>query len=183
MNGAKAELPSPLAQVLVPESVQAKASADLPLAKPVVKSAKDPSDESSLVAGQPPLLAFSEVVYESATGKEVEIKMTGENFEGATSVATELVFNPLLVKYIRSEPGSFAPKDSKIELDEARGSLRIKLDYPANSPVRGNNELVRLVFKGERPGLSYIVYREPSLYGSNGMFANVQTRASRIVVK
>ncbi|HXU92418.1 MAG TPA: secretin N-terminal domain-containing protein [Gallionella sp.] len=134
------------------------------------------------IQGQP-LLAFSESVVEGNAGKEFEIKLTGENLDGVTGVSAEVLFNPQLVKYVRSVPGNLAAKNSKIEPDEAHGVLRIKLDYPENTPVRGGGVLARIVMRGDRPGTSYIVYRAPTLSTANGDVENVQVRASRVVVK
>lgn len=149
-----------------------------------VAAAKDVTGAlQSVVTGQPPLLAFSEAVYESVSGKEFEIKLTGDNLDGATGIAAEILFNPQLVKYLRNEPGSVATKDYKVEADEAHGTLRVKLAYPDNAPANGTSVLARVVLRGERPGTSYIVYREPTIYGVKGAAANVQLRSSRVVVK
>jgi general secretion pathway protein D len=183
LNGPKAGSPSSTTKdsLLIPGST--KVLTDVPSTKETGKATKDITDITSTAAGQLPLLAFSEGVYESTTGKEFEIKLTGENLEGVTEVATELVFNPLMVKYLRNELGSLAPKDYKIELDEARGTLHVKLIYPENAPARGNVEIARIFLKGDKPGTSFIVYRNSTLAGRNGTTTNVQVRASRIVVK
>lgn len=136
-----------------------------------------------VVAGQLPLLAFSEAVYEGVSGKEFEIKLTGDNLDGATGIAAEILYNPQLVKYLRNEPGNIATKEYQVDADEARGTLRVKLTYPDNAPANGASTLARVVLRGERPGTSYIVYREPTIYGAKGAVANVQLRASRVVVK
>lgn len=136
-----------------------------------------------VVAGQPPLVAFSEAVYEGVSGKEFEIKLTGDNLDGVTNLVTEILFNPQLVKYVRNEPGTFTAKSYKVEVDEAHGALHISLAYPDNAPAQGAGVLGRIVLKGEKPGTSYIVYREPKLSGANGVAENVQVRAARVVVK
>lgn len=136
-----------------------------------------------VVAGQPPLFAFSEPVYEGATGKEFEIKLTAENLNAVVSLPMEIMFNPQLVKFVRGEVGSFATKDFKAEVDEARGLLRVTLNFPDNAPVRGNGVLGRLILKGERPGISYLVYRTPTIKSSTGETVSAQVRASRVVIK
>jgi general secretion pathway protein D len=136
-----------------------------------------------VIAGQSPLVAFSEAVYESVSGKDFEIKLTGDNLDGVTGLATEILFNPQLVKYVRNEPGSIAAKDYKVEADEAHGTLRINLTYSDNAPAQGSGVLGRIVLRGEKPGTSYIVYREPKLSSINGTAENVQVRAARVVVK
>jgi general secretion pathway protein D len=138
--------------------------------------------QQTSVQGQP-LLAFSDAVYEGNAGKEFAIQLTGENLDGVTGISTEVLFNPQLVKYVRNEPGSLTAKNYKIEPDEAHGVLRVKLDYPENAPVHGGGVLARVVMRGDRPGTSYIVYRTPALSSASGNAANVQVRASRVVVK
>jgi general secretion pathway protein D len=168
-----------------------KDSAKVPVAAPAENgkavAAKDVTAKEAVpqpvVAGQPPLVAFSEAIYEGISGKDFEIKLTGDNLDGVTGLATEILFNPQLVKYVRNEPGTFTAKDYKVEADEAHGMLRIKLAYPDNTPAQGNGVLARIVLRGEKPGTSYIVYREPKLSSVNGSIENVQVRAARVVVK
>lgn len=135
------------------------------------------------VPGQPALFAFSEPVYEAATGKEFEIKLTAENLDGVASLPMEIMFNPQLVKFVRGETGSFAAKDFKADVDEARGLLRVTVNFPDNASARGNGVLGRLVLRGERPGISYLVYRMPTIKSSSGETISAQVRASRVVIK
>ena len=62
-------------------------------------------------SGQQSLLAFSEAVYESESGKEFEIKLTGVNLDGVKNLVAEILYNPQLVKYLRNEPGNIVSKD------------------------------------------------------------------------
>lgn len=148
-----------------------------------------PADNSTatlappVAAGQPALFAFSEPVYEGVTGKEFEIKLTAENLDGVASLPMEIMFNPQLVKFVRGEAGSFAVKDFKADVDEARGLLRVTLNFPDNASARGNGVLGRLVLRGERPGISYLVYRMPTIKSSSGETVSAQVRASRVVIK
>jgi general secretion pathway protein D len=148
---------------------------------PPVKEGVDTSQSSAV--GQSPLLAFSEAVYEGASGKDFEIKLTGENFSGVKGLVAEVLYNPQLIKYQRNEPGSFTAQDYTVEQDEAHGILRIKLTYPDNAPAQGNGVLARILLRGEKPGTSYITYREPTLSTVNDLAANLQVRSSRIIVK
>ena len=144
----------------------------------------DVKELSSPDIGQPSLLAFSEAVYEGESGKEFEIKLTGVNLDGIKSLVAEILYNPQLVKYLRNEPGNIASKDYKVEADDVRGILRISLIYPENSPAQGTGVLVRIVLNGEKPGTSYITYREPIISTvKEGATASIQVRSSRIIVK
>ena len=186
---------------LLSSSMNAKTQADsaqittvAPPASALPSNAPAPSEKAatdevvagaiqSAVVGTLPLFAFSEAVYESATGQDIEIKLTGDNLEGVTELGTEILFNPQVLKYVRNDPGSFASKDYKVEADEARGVLRVSLTYPEGAPAKGSGILAVIVLRAERPGTSYIVYRQPTLSGVKGTAANIQVRASRVVVK
>lgn len=184
-----AKVPAPVVgNEKVPASKDANGSSEpskvplVPAAGGTVPASSGRAPQQVSVQGQS-LLAFSDAVYEGNAGKEFAIQLTGENLDGVTGISTEVLFNPQLVKYVRNEPGSIAAKNYKIEPDEAHGVLRVRLDYPENAPVNGGGVLARIVMRGERPGTSYIVYRTPALSSVSGNAANVQVRASRVVVK
>lgn len=164
-----------------PPSVTELPSATAPTAAPADNSTAALAPPG--VTGQPALFAFSEPVYEGATGKEFEIKLTAENLDGVASLPMEIMFNPQLVKFVRGEAGSFVVKDFKADVDEARGLLRVTLNFPDNAGARGNGVLGRLVLRGERPGISYLVYRMPTIKSSSGETVSAQVRASRVVIK
>lgn len=171
------------AKVVKAASESAKVQAVSP-AEEKVTAAKDAVDIPQAAAlGRQPLFAFSDAVYESATGSEFVINLTGANLDSATGMAAEVLFNPQLVKYLRNEAGSFAVNDFKVDADEVRGVIRVKLGFPGNEPAQGSGVLASIVMRGERPGTSYIVYRSPTLSGADGVAVNVQVRASRVVVK
>jgi general secretion pathway protein D len=149
-----------------------------PVAQDVVKIS-----QPQATLGRPPLLAFSDPVYESATGSEFVISLTGDNLDNVTGITADLLFNPQLVKYLRNEAGSFATNDFKVDTDEAHGVIKIKLGFPKNAPANGSGVLARIVMSGKRPGMSYIVYKMPTLSGAGGEVVNIQVRASRVVVK
>lgn len=142
---------------------------------------KEPTAPES---GQQSLLAFSEAVYESESGKEFEIKLTGVNLDGVKNLVAEILYNPQLVKYLRNEPGSIVSKEYKVEADVVHGILRVSLTYPENSPAQGTGVLARIILNGEKPGTSYITYRQPIISTvKEGAAASIQVRSSRIVVK
>ncbi len=138
---------------------------------------------SAAAPAQPPLFAFSEPVFESPSGQEFEIRLTAENLPGVSSLPMEVLFNPQLVKFVRGEAGSLAPRDYKVEADEVRGVMRVTLNFPENAPAKGNGVLARIVLRGVRPGISYLVYRTPALTATSGEVVNAQVRASRVVIK
>lgn len=134
-------------------------------------------------AARPPMLAFSEPVYESISGKEFEVQLVGENLNGVANLPMEVLLNPQLLKLVRFEAGSAAVADLKVEPDEARGVLRVTAKLAEGGGTGEKVVLARLVLRGEKPGISYLVYRATSLEASGGASVSAQVRASRVVVK
>jgi hypothetical protein len=84
---------------------------------------------------------------------------------------------------VRGEQGTPPPQSFNTEADEARGILRVMLAYDPASAPSGNLALGRIVLRGNKPGVSYLVYRSLSLRNPAGEMVNAQVRASRIVIK
>jgi hypothetical protein len=135
------------------------------------------------VAGAPPLLAFAEAVYEANTGQELEIRLVGSNLTGITSVPIEILFNPQLLGFVRGERGTANAQSFKAEADDARGVLKVDLAYGAGAAPADTAVLARLILRGNKPGISYLVYRTPALKSATGESLNAQVRASRVVIK
>ncbi len=131
----------------------------------------------------PALFAFSESAFEIDSGKETEIRLTGQNLSGIESLPVEILYNPQLLTFVRAAAGEPAPKSFAADADQAKGVVRVNLAYEAADAKTGEVVLGRLVFKGEKSGVSYLVYRQPALKNAAGESISVQARASRIVVR
>ena len=131
----------------------------------------------------PPILMFSEAVYEAASGQEFEIRLTGQNLSGITALPVEIMFNPQLLGFVRGERGDPAPQSFGVEPDEAKGTLKINLAYAATAAPKETGVLARLFMRGLKPGISYLVYRVPAIKNAEGATIDAQVRASRIVIK
>lgn len=131
----------------------------------------------------PPVLAFSEAVYEAAAGQELQIGLVGENLTSATQVPIEILYNPQLLGFVRGEQGTPPPQSFNADADESRGVLRVTLAYDPASAPSGNVALGQIVLRGNKPGVSYLVYRSLTLRNQAGETVNAQVRASRIVIK
>lgn len=143
-----------------------------------------PAPESEPPVAQPVLFAFSDPVYEGVTGRDFEIRLTAANLDKAARLPLEILFNPQLLTFVKGEAGNIAvAKDFEAEADAARGLLRVTLEYPASAPASGSGVLAKLVLRGERPGISYLVYRAPAVTGAGGETLTAQVRASRVVIK
>jgi hypothetical protein len=74
----------------------------------------------------------------------------------------------------------------KVEPDaaETNGLVRMKLTLkPDQQPASGPVELVDLILNGYTPGLSYLIFLNPTFKDENGNEIHAQAHASRISVK
>lgn len=182
-SGSPAAATSPAAST-TPTSTAAPASAapsgGAPSSATPVEGATSPPVASVAL---PPLLAFAEPVYEVVTGREFEIKLVGQNLTGVTSLPVEILYNPQLLNFVRGDRGDPAPQSFASEADVAKGLLQVKLSYAPGTGPKDNGVLARLTLRGVKPGISYLVYRTPSITNAAGESVNAQVRASRIVIK
>ncbi len=131
---------------------------------------------------RPPLLSFSEPVYESGSNSEFEVQLVGENLKDIVNLPMEVLLNPQLLKLVRSEAGP-AVADLKVDADESRGVLRVVAKLKEGGGTDEKMVLARLVLRGDKAGISYLVYRATSLAGAGGAAVSAQVRASRVVIK
>ena len=130
------------------------------------------------------MLGFSEPVYEVAAGQDFEIKLVGSNLAGAATVPLEVLYNPQLLSYVSGNRGEVAADSFNSSADAARGLLNIALGLPGTTTASATNAvLARVVMRGERPGISYLVYRAPVIKGAGGETLNAQVRAARVVIR
>jgi general secretion pathway protein D len=133
--------------------------------------------------GAPLLFAFSEPLYEATSGQEFEIKVLGSNLTGAANVPLEILYNPLLLSYVSAAKGEVAADSFNSSADASRGVLNIALGLSGGAAPAGNTVLARVVLRGEKPGISYLVYRAPAIRTASGELLNAQVRAARVIVK
>ncbi len=129
-----------------------------------------------------PVLAFSQPVYQTGTGQMIEIVVMGENLKGAGPIPLEVMYNPQLLSYVRTDKGENAALLKEAEAHPARGQIRLSIDT-TTAPETGNVVLARLFMQGSRAGVSYLVYRMPAVKSPTGETINAQLRASRVVIQ
>ncbi len=134
-------------------------------------------------AGGPLLFAFSEPVYEVTSGQDFEIRVLGSNLTGAANVPLEILYNPQLLSYVSAVKGEVAVDSFNSSADASRGLLNIALGLAGGTAPAGNAVLARVVLRGEKPGISYLVYRAPAVKTASGEPLNAQVRAARVIVK
>ncbi len=167
--------PSPGIQVPGPVAIAPPAAAQAPAA-----AAAGPVP-AGLPA--PPILAFSEPVYEVSSGQNFEIRVMGSNLAGAADVPLEILYNPQLLSYVSGTKGDVAADSFNSSADASRGVLNVSLGLAGGAAPAGNAVLARVVMHGEKPGISYLVYRAPSIKTASGETLNAQVRAARVVIK
>lgn len=130
-----------------------------------------------------PMLTFSEPVYETASGEEFEIRLVGANLAGITGLSVEVLFNPQFLEFVRGETGDFRSDEFEAKADSERGLLRISLPVLGGTESGPEGVLGRIFMRGVKPGISYLVYKVPSLKNVQGETVRPQVRASRVVVR
>ena len=131
----------------------------------------------------PAILAFSEPVYEVATGQNFEMRVIGANLAGAADVPLEILYNPQLLSYVSGARGDVPADSFNSSADASRGVLSVSLGLGGGAAPTGNAVLARVILHGEKPGISYLVYRVPVIKTASGDTLNAQVRAARVVIK
>lgn len=173
---------NPAIPIIPPPTSSSPVTAPVPTAGlPAPDEALPPSVSTAPLVARPPLLSFSEPVYESSSNADFEVQLVGENLKDIVSLPMEILLNSQLLKLVRFEAGA-ALADLKVEPDESHGVLRVvaKLKEGAGDE---KTMLVRLVLRGDKAGISYLVYRVGGIEGPGGTSLNAQVRASRVVIK
>jgi general secretion pathway protein D len=130
-----------------------------------------------------PLLTFSEPVYEVAAGQDFEIRVLAANLPGGATLPLEILYNPQLLTYVSGERGEVATDSFNASAEASRGLVNLSLALSAAAPAQSNAVLARLVMRGDKPGISYLVYRAPAIRTASGEVLNAQVRAARVLIK
>jgi general secretion pathway protein D len=168
--------------ILVPAALPGVSPAVVAAVAPAAALGSSAAAPAAVLAS-PPILAFSEPVYEVTSGQDFEIKLMGANLAGAASVPLEVLYNPQLLTYVSGAKGDVAADSFNTSADAARGALSISMAIAAGTAPAGNAVLARVTMRGEKPGISYLVYRVPAIKTASGELLNAQVRAARVVVK
>lgn len=182
---AKSDAPvsNPAIPILPPPTASSAVTATVPPAASSAPVASvPPSVSAAPPVARPPLLSFSEPVYESNSNTDFEVQLVAENLKDIVNLPMEILLNSQLLKLVRFEAGA-ALADLKVEPDESRGVLRVIAKLKEGGGRDEKTVLVRLVLRGEKAGISYLVYRVAGIEGSGGALPNAQVRASRVVIK
>jgi general secretion pathway protein D len=167
-----AAAPAPAAPAIIPQ----------PAAIPGTPVAIAPPTAAAAV-GAPPVLNFSEQVYEVASGQEFELRLLASNLAGGASVPLEILYNPQLLAYVSGARGDVAADAFDTSADAKRGVLSLNMSLARGVQATDNAVLARVVMRGTQPGISYLMYRAPAIRTAGGEVVNAQVRAARVVIK
>ncbi len=169
----------------VPSGPGTPAPGPVAIAPPAAQAPAAAAPGAPPPAGLPalPILAFSEPVYEVSSGQNFEIRVIGANLAGAANVPLEILYNPQLLSYVSGSRGDVAADSFDSSADASRGVLNVSLGLAGGAAPAGNAVLARVVMHGEKPGISYLVYRAPAIKTASGEALNAQVRAARVVIK
>lgn len=130
------------------------------------------------------ILSFEKDQYETQLGQVLDVKFYGENLGNLKSVPLAVAFNAGYLKFVSAEAGSAQVEKVDTDADENHGLVRMNLSLkPGAADTKGKVELVDLKLKGYTPGLSYLIFLNPTFKDANGNDVHAQAHASRVSVK
>jgi hypothetical protein len=112
----------------------------------------------------------------------VTLKLYGENLGHLGKFPLAVAYNGKFLKFGGAQAGpSVSALDS--DPDESHGLVRLKLSLKPDTPATGKVELADVVLNGNTPGISYLVFLNPTFQDQDGNQVHAQANASRINVK
>jgi general secretion pathway protein D len=127
--------------------------------------------------------SFGETQYEVTLGQPVELKLYGENLGKLKNVPLAVAFNAGFLKFVSADPGSAQVLKVDADSDEKHGLVKMNLSLKSDPAATGPVELVDLKLNGYAPGLSYLIFLNPTFKDEDGNEIHAQARASRISIK
>lgn len=129
------------------------------------------------------VFSFEKPQLDAALGSPVTVKLFGENLGALKQLPLAVAYNGSYLKFVSALAGSPQVTDVKADTDEEHGLVRFNLGLNPGAQDTGKVELVDMVLNGNAPGISYLVFLNPTFKDENGKDIHAQARASRIVVK
>lgn len=138
---------------------------------------------SGVMANGGVAFSFDQSQYEAGLGQPVELKLYGENLGKLKNFPLAVAFNASYLKFASAKPGSAAVEKVESDSDEKHGMVRMNLTLKPDQIGTGPTELADLELNGYTPGISYLIFLNPTFKDENGNDIQAQAHASRIVVK
>ena len=131
-----------------------------------------------------PVLNFADPVYEVASGQELEVEVKGSYLPAGARIPIQILYNPQLLSFVSAEQGGMTLRSFNSSADSARGLITLTLETANQGGASGEGvSIARMRLKGDKSGISYLVYRASTIKVTNGVDVSAQVRASRVVVK
>ena len=131
-----------------------------------------------------PVLNFADPVYEVASGQELEVEVKGSFLPAGARIPIQILYNPQLLSFVSAEQGGMTLRSFNSSADSARGLITLTLETANQGGASGEGvSIARMRLKGDKSGISYLVYRASTIKVTNGVDVSAQVRASRVVVK
>ena len=129
------------------------------------------------------ILSFGETQYDAALGEPVTVKLFAENVPRLGELPLAVAFNANYLKFSSAAAGSPQVENLQSDSAEKQGLVRMRLNLKPGNQATGPVELADLVLDGYTPGISYLLFLNPSFKDQDGNDVHPQATASRIVVK
>ncbi|MGH7738705.1 MAG: secretin N-terminal domain-containing protein, partial [bacterium] len=129
------------------------------------------------------IFSFDKPEYNASLGQLVELKLYGENLGKLKNLPLAVAFNAGFLKFVSAEAGSPAVEKVETDSDSKHGLVRMNLTLKSDHPLSGKAELIDLKLSGYTPGISYLIFLNPTFKDGDGNDVRAQAHASRIVVK
>jgi general secretion pathway protein D len=154
-------------------------SANPPAAEAAATEADAAEAESRI-----PMLQFAEPVYEVSSGQEIEVEVRGSYLPAGARIPIQILYNPQLLSFVSADQGGMTLRSFNASADSARGLITLTLETATQGGTSGEGvSIAHMKLKGDKSGISYLVYRASTIKTTNGADVSAQVRASRVVVK
>jgi general secretion pathway protein D len=131
-----------------------------------------------------PILNFANPVYEVASGQDIEVEVQASYLPAGARIPVQILYNPQLLSFVSAEQGGATLKSFNSSADAARGLITLTLETAGQGSAGGEGtSIARMRLKGDKSGISYLVFRASTIKVNNGADVSAQVRASRVVVK
>jgi hypothetical protein len=130
------------------------------------------------------MLSFADPVYEVGSGQELEVEVKGSYLPAGATIPIQILYNPQLLSFVSAEQGGVTLRSFNASADSSRGLITLTLETANQGGASGEGvSIAHMKLRGDKSGISYLVYRASTIKVANGVDVSAQVRASRVVVK
>lgn len=142
-----------------------------------------PKPAPAPAASLKPTLGFAQPVFEVPVDETAAIGLTGTGLAGVREMTADVLYNPQVLSFVRAERVAAHVQRVQADADAAAGAVHVRLSLRPEAESTESEPLVRLVMRGRRQGISYLVYKVPQLVKDDGTTSSAQTEAARMAVR